>query len=103
MRKILFVLSLLYLDIGISNAQNLNSKFIGVETGMVFLNTKMLTKDYIRKETAPFYSEESPADYLYSSMNIFYGGLKSEFLFFNNKFGITTGLRHTIISSLLSP
>jgi hypothetical protein len=97
--KILFVLSVLYLNLGISDAQNMNSKFIGVETGMVFLNTKMLAKDYIRKETAPFYNEESQAGYINSSMYIFYGGLKSEFLFFNNKFGIITGLRHTITSS----
>jgi hypothetical protein len=97
--KIFAALLFLFLINGKATTQNQCPKYIGLEIGMYFPSSEIPEKDFIRKETAPYYYEESPTENIYSSMTLGYTGIKTEYLLFENKFGITAGARYTNITS----
>jgi hypothetical protein len=81
-------------------SQDTRAKFIGLEAGINFIDSYLPDRDYIRADQS-LYGEGNKSANLNSTMNMSYGGIKTEIQTLNKKFGFFTGIRFTYVYSSL--
>jgi hypothetical protein len=78
--------------------QDVRLKFLIVESGFDFISCLEPGKDWIRADINP-YSYGYAADQIRSLLYNGYFGVKYEYRFLKNKFGVTSGIRYTRMKS----
>jgi hypothetical protein len=73
-------------------AQETRLKYIGIEAGMIFIESEMSSMDYVRGDIPSYYGGNLTNSLTSLSYKSFIG-IKSEFFSLNDRFGLSGGLR----------
>jgi len=102
MMRYKWLVSAAILIFGVSNtfSQDTRLKYIGVETGMTFIESEMTDMNLIRGDI-PNYSIGFSTTSLTNLSHAWYAGVKAEIFSLNDRFGLQGGLRFSQISSTI--
>ena len=96
--RVKFVILLYFLFSCISWAQENRQKYVGVETGITFIQGDMSDMDNVRGDIPDYYGGYSTSNLTSLSYKSFVG-IKSEIFSLNDRFGLLVGLRYSNVNS----